>query len=306
MKRTWMAAVAAVAAALAAASGRATWMPGEPYRGPLPAPRGTDLEHRLQRHVEVLAGEIGARNFDFDAALERAAQYVEAQLRALGFTPRALPFDVLEGQVRNIAIELAGSAALEEIVLVGAHYDSVSGSPGADDNASGVAVLLELARRFQGARPARTLRFVAFANEEPPFFRTPQMGSLVYAREAAARGERIVAMLSIESVGFYTSAPESQRHPAPAGLFYPHEGDFVAFIGNSASRALLRDVIGAFRRKARLRSEGLAAPGFMAAAGLSDPWAFGQQGFPALLVTDTAPYRNPQYHRQGDTPDTLS
>jgi hypothetical protein len=131
------------------------------------------------------------------------------------------------------------------------------------------------------------------------------MGSAVYARDAAQRRERIVGMLSIESVGFYSSEPGSQRHPPPASLFYPHSGDFVAFIGNTASRALVRESVGAFRSKARLRSEGLAAPSFMPAAGLSDQWAFWQQGYPGLMVTDTAPYRNPEYHRGGDTPEKL-
>lgn len=305
MLRVLIAILALLAGALGVLSCRAISMPGESYAGPLPAARGTELEARLRRHVDVLASEIGTRNFDFDAALERAAQYVEAQLRAQGHAPRALPFDVLDGQVRNIAVEIPGGSAPEEIVVVGAHYDSVSGSPGADDNASGVAVLVELARRFQSARPQRTLRFVAFANEEPPFFRTEQMGSLVYARESAARGERIVGMLSIESVGFYTDAPGSQQHPPPAGLFYPDQGNFIAFIGNSASRALLHDAIAAFRGQAKLPSEGLAAPGFMQAAGLSDHWSFWQSGYPALMVTDTAPFRNPGYHRQSDTPDTL-
>ena len=305
MLKALVAALGLLSAGVGTGCWLATSMPGEPYAGPLPAPGGTELEARLHRHVEVLAGAIGTRNFDFDAALERAAQYVESELRAQGFAPRVLPFDVLDGQVRNIEVEIAGSSAAGEIVVVGAHYDSVTSSPGADDNASGVAVLLELARRFQSVRPERTLRFVAFANEEPPFFRTEQMGSAVYARAAAERRERIVGMLSIESVGVYSSEPESQRHPAPAGLFYPHRGDFIAFIGNTASRALVRQTVGAFRSKARLRSEGLAAPGFMPAAGLSDQWAFWQQSYPGLMVTDTAPYRNPEYHRSGDTPEKL-
>jgi hypothetical protein len=146
-----------------------------------------------------------------------------------------------------VEAELRGSARPEEIEVIGAHYDTVPGSPGADDNASGVAAVLALARRFAHAPSGGTIRFLAFANEEPPWFWQAEMGSLVYAKECRARGDGIVAMLSLESVGFYSDAPRSQAYPAGLGLLYPAAGDFVAFIGNVSSRSLLRRAIAAFR-----------------------------------------------------------
>src|SRR5262249_6861138 len=149
---------------------------------------------------------------------------------------------------RNLEAEIHGTTHAEEIVVVGAHYDSALDSPGADDNASGVAAILALARSFGRSQPARTLRFVAFANEEPPHFWTDDMGSLVYAKRSQRLQERLVAMLSVESVGFYTTAPASQRYPAGLGLLYPSTGDFVAFVGNMRSRPLVHEALRTFRK----------------------------------------------------------
>jgi Zn-dependent M28 family amino/carboxypeptidase len=216
--------------------------------------------------------------------------------------------------VRNLEVELPGggepfgSAQGEppEIVLVGAHYDTVAGSPGANDNASGVAALLEIARLLAGSKARRAVRFVAFVNEEPPLFSRPDMGSRVYARRSAARGERIVAMLSLETIGYYSSAPGSQRYPNPLyGLFYPDRGDFLAFVGNLASRSLVRTAVESFRRHTDFPSEGVAAPGWWGGVHWSDHSSFWLEGYPAIMVTDTALYRYPYYHAAGDTPDRL-
>jgi Zn-dependent M28 family amino/carboxypeptidase len=305
MRIAWIAVLATLASALAGTAWFLTAMPGESYPGPPPVERGSERESRLRAHVDALAVRIGERSFDFAEGLEQAAQYVEAEMRVAGFVPRPLPFAVLDGEVRNIEVEISGRSRPAEIVIVGAHYDTAPGTPGADDNASGVAVMLELLHRFSAEAPDRTLRFVAFANEEPPYFRTEQMGSLVYARQAAEEAEGIVAMLSLETVGYFSSAPGSQRHPVPAGLFYPDRGSFIAFIGNPASRALLHRSIESFRRVAKLPSEGIAAPSLMPSAGWSDHGSFWIHDYPALMVTDTAPFRNPEYHRRGDVPETL-
>ncbi len=139
----------------------------------------------------------------------------------------------------------------------------------------------------------------------PPFFQTDLMGSRVYARRCRRRGEAIVAMLSLETIGYYSDAPGSQYYPPPVGLISPSTGDFIGLIGNVALRKLVRAAVGSFRRHARFPSEGAALPGFIAGVGCSDHWAFWQEGYPAVMVTDTAPFRYPYYHTRHDTQDKL-
>ena len=282
-------------------------MPGRSHGGPLPplTPEQHELGDRLRAHVRRLAGEIGERNVWEYENLVAAAAWIEEELRSLDFEVRTQSFDAEGRRVRNLEVERRGTGRAGEILVVGAHYDSVLGSPGANDNASGVAALLELARAFSGRPAARTVRFVAFVNEEPPFFQTGQMGSLVYARRARAADERIIAMLSLETIGCYVDDPGSQRYPFPIGLFYPRRGDFIGFVGNIGSRALVRQVVGTFRRHAAFPSQGAAVPGGLVGIGWSDHWAFWQQGYPAVMVTDTALFRYPHYHLHSDTPDRL-
>ena len=181
----------------------------------------------------------------------------------------------------------------------------MAGTPGADDNASGTAAVLELARLLRDVPLERTVRFVAFVNEEPPFFLTEHMGSRVYARAAARRGDRVVAMLSLETIGYYSDAPDSQRYPPPLGALYPSRGDFIGFVANVTSRALVRRSVAAFRRHARFPSEGVAAPSWVPGVFWSDHSSFWREGYPALMITDTAPFRNPAYHSAADTPDRV-
>jgi len=209
--------------------------------------------------------------------------------------------------VRNLSVELEGSTLPDEILVVGAHYDSCAGLPGADDNASGVAAMMELSRLFAGAdvRPARTLRFIAFTNEEPPHFQGETMGSLVEAKRSAAAGEDIVGMLSLECLGYFSDDPGSQKYPAPLDSFYPDTGDFIGFVGDTSARSFVRRTIGLFREHAAFPSEGIAAPDSIPGIGWSDHWSYSQVGYPAVMVTDTAPFRNPNYHEPTDLPDTL-
>ncbi len=191
--------------------------------------------------------------------------------------------------------------------MVGAHYDSVIGSPGANDNGSGVAALLALARRLAGRQYPRTLRFVAFVNEEPPMFQAAgEMGSHIYASRCRANGDRIEAMLSLETIGYYSNAPRSQRYPLLGlGLLYPTIGNFIGFVGNVSSRALVRQAIGQFRQYAQVPAQGAAMPSVIPGVGWSDQWAFWQFGYPGIMITDTAPFRYPHYHAASDTPDKL-
>jgi Zn-dependent M28 family amino/carboxypeptidase len=281
-------------------------MPGKSHRGPLPplTPVQSALVPALRCDVVELAEKIGERNLARYAELRRAADYVESQMAVAGrvwrhtYTAGGRPCD-------NLGIEIRGTSAPGEIVVVGAHYDSVLHSPGANDNASGVAGLLALARSLASSIPARTLRFVAFVNEEPPHFRTEEMGSRAYARRCRDRKENVVAMLSLETIGCYHDAPGSQNYPFPFGLFYPSEGNFIAFVGNVSSRSLVRRCVGTFRANAAFPSEGGALPSFTPGVGWSDHESFWENGYPGVMVTDTAPFRFAHYHLKGDTPDKI-
>lgn len=278
-------------------------VPGESHRGPLAAltVEESRLAASLRRHVEAVASR--EHNLFQPAALEAAARYLETTLVEMGYAPEAQRFQTGRSEVRNVAVEVRGSG--EGVVLLGAHYDSVAGAPGANDNGSGVAATLELARRLRMSAPARTLRFVFFVNEEPPFFQGMDMGSRRYAMRARQRNERIVAMFSLETIGWYSEQPGSQRYPFPLGFFYPSTGNYLAFVSNLGSRALLHEAIASFRRQAKFPSEGVAAPALIAGVDWSDHASFWEQGYPALMVTDTAPYRYPHYHAAADTPDKV-
>ena len=208
--------------------------------------------------------------------------------------------------VSNIEVILPGSSIPDESIVLGAHYDTVGGSPGANDNGSGVAGLLELARRFAGRPRRRTLRFVAFVNEEPPFFQTAQMGSMVYASAARERGDRIAGMVSLETMGYFSSERGSQQYPAEEmrGL-YPDVGDFVGFVADEGSRELLESAARAFAARTSLPLQPAALPDALPGTGWSDHWSFWQAGYPAMMVTDTAPWRYPWYHTPHDTPDRI-
>lgn len=282
-------------------------MPGQSYSGPLPPLSSREQARRdgLRRDVEKLGGAIGERNTVFHRHLIAAAEFIEAELRQAGYDIRRQEYEVAGKICRNLDAETKGVTRPAEIVIVGAHYDSVLGSPGANDNGSGVAALLALARAFAGKSAARTLRFVAFVNEEPPYFQTRAMGSMVYAGACRGRGEDIVAMISLETIGYYSDERGSQAYPFPLNFFYPGTGNFIAFVGNVSSRRLVRKAVESFRRHAPFPSEGAAVFGFIPGVGWSDHWSFWRHGYPAIMATDTAPYRYPFYHSAGDTPDQI-
>jgi Zn-dependent M28 family amino/carboxypeptidase len=282
-------------------------IPGPRHRGPLPplSDLQRDVANRLRGHVHALAGKIGERHIWQPDRLAAAADYIRSSLQRWSYSVAAQIYPVADKEVQNLEAQLTGLERPHEILVVGAHYDSVVGSPGADDNASGVAVLLVLAERFSGRALPRTVRFVAFVNEEMPFFQTELMGSLRYARECRRKQEKILGMISLETMGYFTDEPNSQTYPRPFHWFYPSTGDFIGFVSNVSSRCLLEKAIAAFRAKAKFPSEGGAVPAFIPGVGWSDHWSFWQVGYPAIMVTDTAFYRNPYYHTPHDTPDRL-
>lgn len=288
-----------------------TRMPGQSYKGVLAAasPAQIELAESLRHDVRYLASEIGERNVSRrPAQLEESAQWIEHSLVDMGWRPQAQEYTVEEVSVRNIVAEFEGASRPGEIVVVGAHYDSVVGSPGANDNGSGVASLLAIARwaKQQGITPERTLRLVFFVNEEPPWFQHEEMGSLVYASECHKNEENTVAMLSLETMGYYSGAKNSQEYPLPIlRRLYPTTGDFIGFVGTSKSATLVRQCVDLFRKSCDFPSEGAAIPGLVQGVGWSDHWSFQIHGYKALMVTDTAPYRYPHYHTTEDTPDKL-
>lgn len=247
------------------------------------APSPEQLARRLRTHVAVLAA--AERNTDLDTP----ARYIE---REFGARFRRQEYSSGGRLVRNIEIG-------EGTIVVGAHYDTVPGSPGADDNASGVAVLIELARL------GLPVRCVAFANEELPYSHGDEMGSFVFAKRARERRERIAAMFSLEMLGCYSDQPGSQRYPPVIDWFYPDRANFIAFVGDLGAWRLVRRTHTLFRKHSDFPAESLAAPAFVPGITRSDHWSFRRHGYPALMVTDTAYNRYPHYHLPTDTPEKL-
>lgn len=284
-----------------------TNMPAKSFRGSPPAYSEVEKasSERLRAHLTRLAGDIGERNLGQPRALLAAEQYLAQELGALGLRVSREEFVVNGLRVSNLIATVQGTTLPEEVVVVGGHYDTVPGGPGANDNGTGAVALIELAR-YAMAHPApRSVRFVAFVNEENPYFGTEGMGSWVHAKGCRARGDQVTAMISVETIGYFTDEPKTQRYPFPLAALYPDTGNFIAFVSNLENRSLVRRCIKAFRHHAFFPSEGGALPGNLPGVGWSDHWAFWQEGYPALMVTDTAVFRDPQYHTPEDLPARL-
>jgi Zn-dependent M28 family amino/carboxypeptidase len=267
------------------------------------------LPGNLYRHVDRLAGLIGPRHVGKPQALAAAASLIENELGDMGYTVARQTYQASGQNVANLVAELPGDKRKDEIVILGAHYDTVSTTPGADDNASAVAVLLEVARMMHGRRLPRTVRFLAFACEEMPHFRTGEMGSQMYARQCRELGERIKGMLCLEMVGYFTSETGIQQIPPSIPKIFrplfPQRGDFLAAVGNMRSVGLSWQFRRGFKQAVRFPLFSIALPEFFREIRLSDNSSFWDQGFPALMLTDTSFLRNPNYHLESDTPDTL-
>jgi Zn-dependent M28 family amino/carboxypeptidase len=279
------------------------------------------LSGRLRTTVDRLAGLIGPRHVAKPGSLEAAAALIEREFGAMGDGVERQTYRVETGRTRelqdvsNLIVERRGKRRPDEIVILGAHYDTVPATPGADDNASAVAVMLEVARLLRANDGAadravdRTVRFVAFACEEPPHFCSDEMGSVVYARECRRRGERIVGMLCLEMVGYYTDRSARQQLPPelPRFLrpFFPRRGNFLAAVGNMASWRLCWSFRRGFKHAVRFPLFSIVLPERVTSIRLSDNASFWDYGYPALMLTDTSFLRNPHYHQPSDTPATL-
>jgi Zn-dependent M28 family amino/carboxypeptidase len=268
------------------------------------------VQQKLENHVHVLASEIGVRNTQRPEALEAAAQYIENAFQTLGLKMNAQRYVTSCGQhsVRNIESIIEGSESAGTIV-VGAHYDTID-CPGANDNGSGVAALIEIANAIAKRKhtPKRTIRFVAFVNEEPPFFGGPDMGSWVYAQKLKESKEDVLGMICLETMGCYSTDPGSQHVPSIVGNFYKNDvGNFVGFCSNPESKEFLKFLLDSFRRHCDFPSEGLAVPpSLLSDITLSDNSRFWDVGFRAVMVTDTVYLRYKHYHEQSDTADKLN
>jgi hypothetical protein len=292
--------------------GGVLWMtsvPGRSHDGPLPPLTSEQIESaaRLREHVRTIAST--PHNTGHPDQLESAALYIERELAGFGYDVHRQSFWADAQEVRNIEVVIEPKAPEvgTETLVVGAHYDSYFHAPGANDNGTGTAGVMELARLLADLRgvSAIRLRLVLFVNEEPPYFKSELMGSLVYAKRLKQSGERVLGMFSLETLGSYSDEPHSQRYPPPLGLLYPTTGNFVAFVGLTSSRAFVRRTVGSFRAVAPFPSVGGAAPGFIPGIDWSDHWSFEQVGIPALMITDTALFRYPHYHSPADSPDKV-
>lgn len=282
-------------------------MPGKSYTGTL-APlteQETKIESGLRKHIDYLSTHIGQRNMQHFGQLCAAADYVKRQFQEMKLPVKELKYSVNGKEVENIEAEIKGTDT-GKIIVVGAHYDTVPGSPGANDNTSGVAAMLELARSMANSKPSVSMRFVCFVNEEKPYAHTPMMGSLVYAQLCHQNKDNIIGAISLETMGYYSDAKGSQRYPFPFSLIYPDQGNFIAFVGNSMSQEFLRNFISLFRQEAQFPSEGVAAPDWIPNIDRSDHKSFWQFGYPAIMITDTANFRYPDYHKATDTIDKIN
>lgn len=280
-----------------------------------PLPWHNDLQEtadRLERDVQALAADIGERNLHRPGTMDAAVRFLEDQLsetgRSVGFHSYELRRGRYAGHTSlNLYIEIPGTDQPETILIVGSHYDAVLNSPGANDNASGMAVLLELARIFADRPQPVTVRFVAFANEEPPFFQTEDMGSYAYAERSRSLGEEIRAAMILDGLGYFSDEPGSQVYPLPgfSGL-YSDRADFIGFVTRLRDLGLLRKATKGFRSHDLFPVQAAALPGFIPGVNWSDHWSFWQHGYSAFLVTDTLPFRDPDYHSAADTPERLN
>ena len=282
-------------------------MPGNSYSGkllPLTAQEKI-IQDNLQRDINKLAVDIGARNYNNYENLNAAADFLESSFQESGYKVNKQEYKINNQTFTNLEMEIKGVDKPDEIVVVGGHYDTAFTTTGANDNGSGVAAVLELARRFADKKPGRTLRFVEFTNEEPPYFWTKNMGSFVYAKGCKERNENVVAMFSLETMGYFSKEEGSQKYPFPLNLIYPSQGNFIAFVGNIDSNKLVKNTVNYFRKQVKFPSEGLAVFNQLPGVGWSDHWSFWQQGYQGIMVTDTAPFRYTQYHTLDDISDNI-
>ena len=291
-------------------------LPGKNHKGDIP--ELTQIQSKdmqiMKTHIEYISNEIGEHNYWKYGALEDCKKYIVNEGEKYGYKPVLQSYNCRGKTVSNIEFVKHSRQNPNEFYVIGAHYDSVHGTVGADDNTSSVAALLHLADYFKDKDLKTGIRFVFFVNEEPPFFHTEEMGSLIYAKQYNPKSPGnqfhknptiIKGMISLDPIGYYSTEKKSQRYPFPLSLFYPGTGDFIALVADNSSRKFLKQVGKSFRKHASIPSRGIAAPRSIPGITFSDHWSFSINNIPAMLFTNTGMFRNPHYHRTTDLPDTL-
>ena len=273
-----------------------------------PARKDTTAD-RLKSTIVHLSETIGERNLRKPAKLAEAADYIQKTMESMQYKIERQSFDVVGFErfpCHNLIAEVLGKDKPKEIVLIGAHYDSAQGTPGANDNGSGTAALIEIANQMRGRQFSQTVRFVFFTNEEPPFFqRDGQMGSWVYAKACRQRGDTLKLVMSLETMGYFTDVPDSQKYPPLLAALYPSTGNFIGLVSDVRSRPMLLDVEKRLRKQCEVDVQIGSLPSELQGVGWSDHWSFWQEGYMGLMVTDTALFRYPHYHQPTDTVDKI-
>jgi len=266
------------------------------------------IKSNLISTVHYLSKDIGQRSYLDIASLHKTATYIETLFSSFGYEPIRQPYAYRGNTYQNIAVEAKGfDSSRNDLLVIGAHYDTVIGTSGADDNASGIAGLLELARLVRGNPISRTIHFVAFTLEEPPAFFTKNMGSYIYAKSLHEKGIEVYGMMSLEMLGYYSNRKNSQFHFPFSFLkwFFPDTGNFIAFVGNLSSRQFSSTLKKSFKAVSSFPIESLNTPWFIPGVYFSDNYSFWRFGYPAIMITDTAFMRNKNYHKDTDTAETL-
>ena len=265
-----------------------------------------EIRKGLESSVDYMAGVLGPRNYVHYAQLQRCKEWIRQRWKSEGYTVNEQTFFIEGKEYTNLEIEFPGRTAPSEIIIVSAQYDTLPDSPGANNNSSGTAILLQLSRLLRNYTPDRTLRLVAFTTEEDPFFGTEMMGSYLYAKRSGQIGENILVTLSLDALGIYKEEPNSQRLPFPFSLFYPNRGNFLAFIGNLHSRKYLKESTMGFKKGSSFPVKAGAVPEWAKGAGWSDHSSFWKFGYPAIMITDTGGFRSPYHTTKDDTMEKLN
>lgn len=264
-----------------------------------------NIRKELESDISYMSGTLGPRNAFSYERLQKCAGWIKKRWESQGYVVKSQTFSIQGRDYENLEIEIKGQKTPAEIVVVSAQYDTLPDSPGANNNASGVAVLLQLSNLLKNYSPDRTLRFVNFVNEEDPFFGTEWMGSLKYAENAYRRHENIKIMLSLDSIGIYKDEPGSQTLPFPFSFFYPERGNFLAFIGDFGSRTYMIQATKGFKKGSSFPIKAGVVPKWTKGAAWSDHSSFWKFGYPGMQITDTGAFRSPYHTTAEDTMEKI-
>jgi Zn-dependent M28 family amino/carboxypeptidase len=262
---------------------------------------------QMQSDVNFLCGLTPSRNNEHVTSLDSSAQYILSELKRSGYEPVEQPYTANGKTYKNIICSFGPKDA--ERLIVGAHYDVCGEQQGADDNASGVAGLLEIARTLKKQNPVLSYRIdmVFYTLEEPPHFRESTMGSAIHAKYLHDNNIKVIGMICLEMIGYYSEEKHSQHYPAGfMKLFYPTQANFIAVVGKTGQGGFLRKIKRGIISSCGIDVRSINAPKFIPGIDFSDHLNYWNYGYEAVMITDTSFYRNDNYHQSSDVPSTLS